>query len=165
MKPYYEQGNVTIYHGDCRDVLPSVGKVDLVLTDPPYALRGGRNEYRVTASVAVGLSLAARAVKKKGAMLCMTTASGRGIDFTIGAVGKTLPLNRLLVWHKPGKSRVAGPWQWDLISVLAFGRACFGEAVESSLYTDPEWGQEIESEERWCEVAAKRLAPPKAQAA
>lgn len=37
MKPYYEDESVTIYHGDCRDVLPGISDVDLVLTDPPYA--------------------------------------------------------------------------------------------------------------------------------
>ena len=36
MKPYYEDSAVTIYHGDCREILPSIGKVDLVLSDPPY---------------------------------------------------------------------------------------------------------------------------------
>ena len=38
MKPYYEDSAVTIYHGDCRDILPSLPKVGLVLTDPPYGL-------------------------------------------------------------------------------------------------------------------------------
>lgn len=36
MKPYYEEKGITIYHGDCREILPSLPKVDLVLTDPPY---------------------------------------------------------------------------------------------------------------------------------
>lgn len=36
MKPYYQDEWVTIYHGDCRDILPELPKVDLVLTDPPY---------------------------------------------------------------------------------------------------------------------------------
>lgn len=35
-KPYYEQDGITIYHGDCREILPYLPKVDLVLTDPPY---------------------------------------------------------------------------------------------------------------------------------
>jgi DNA modification methylase len=38
MKPYYEQDGITIYHGDCREILPTLPKVDLVLTDPPYGL-------------------------------------------------------------------------------------------------------------------------------
>ncbi len=37
MKPYYDDGKgIVIYHGDCREILPSLPKVDLVLTDPPY---------------------------------------------------------------------------------------------------------------------------------
>lgn len=35
-KPYYQDKWVTIYHGDCRDILPHLPKVDLVITDPPY---------------------------------------------------------------------------------------------------------------------------------
>lgn len=36
MKPYYEEKNIKIYHGDCREILPTLDPVDLVLTDPPY---------------------------------------------------------------------------------------------------------------------------------
>jgi site-specific DNA-methyltransferase (adenine-specific) len=38
--PYYQDDAVTIYHGDCREVLPGLGKFDLVLTDPPYSSGG-----------------------------------------------------------------------------------------------------------------------------
>lgn len=34
--PYYQDDYVKIYNGDCREILPGFGKVDLVLTDPPY---------------------------------------------------------------------------------------------------------------------------------
>ena len=37
-KPYYEDDAVTIYHGDAREILPSLPQVDLVLTDPPYGV-------------------------------------------------------------------------------------------------------------------------------
>ncbi len=36
-EPYYEEDGITIYHGDCREILPHLPKVDLVLTSPPYA--------------------------------------------------------------------------------------------------------------------------------
>ena len=37
MKPYYADESVTLYHGDFRDVLPTLGVVaDLIVTDPPY---------------------------------------------------------------------------------------------------------------------------------
>jgi DNA modification methylase len=29
-------GDATLYLGDCLDVLPTLGKVDAVITDPPY---------------------------------------------------------------------------------------------------------------------------------
>lgn len=29
-------GNATLYLGDCLEILPSLGKVDAVVTDPPY---------------------------------------------------------------------------------------------------------------------------------
>ena len=38
MKPYYDRKGITIYHGDCREVMPTLPKVDLVLTDPPYGI-------------------------------------------------------------------------------------------------------------------------------
>ena len=38
MKPYYEESGITIYHGDCREILPTLEPVDLVLTDPPYGI-------------------------------------------------------------------------------------------------------------------------------
>lgn len=37
MQPYYDDGTVQIWHGDCREILPTLGPVDLVLTDPPYS--------------------------------------------------------------------------------------------------------------------------------
>jgi DNA modification methylase len=38
MKPYYSHAGVTIYHGDCREVLPSLGQVDAVVADPPFGI-------------------------------------------------------------------------------------------------------------------------------
>jgi len=32
-------GDATLYLGDCRDILPTLGKVDAVVTDPPYGIR------------------------------------------------------------------------------------------------------------------------------
>lgn len=45
MTPYYEQAGVTIYHGDCRDILEEweglrTHPFDLLLTDPPYGIWG-----------------------------------------------------------------------------------------------------------------------------
>ena len=42
MKPYYQDAAVTIYHGDCQEVLPLLSKADLVLTDPPYGIQAAK---------------------------------------------------------------------------------------------------------------------------
>jgi site-specific DNA-methyltransferase (adenine-specific) len=33
--PYYQDDAVTLYHGDCREILPTLEMVDHVITDPP----------------------------------------------------------------------------------------------------------------------------------
>lgn len=38
MTPYYDEGGITIYHGDCREVLPELAGVDAIVTDPPYGI-------------------------------------------------------------------------------------------------------------------------------
>lgn len=34
-------GDCTLYLGDCRDILPDLGGVDAVISDPPYGVSGG----------------------------------------------------------------------------------------------------------------------------
>ena len=37
MKPYYEDDYVTLYYGDCRELLPDI-EADAVVMDPPYGM-------------------------------------------------------------------------------------------------------------------------------
>jgi site-specific DNA-methyltransferase (adenine-specific) len=138
VKPYYEDDLVTIYHADCRDVLPSLA-VDLVLTDPPYAFGARREEWSATASVAIGLQTAAAQVRKRGALIAFTTSSGRGLQYTIESVARTLPLNRILTWQKDrARGFAISPWRWDTISVLMFGTSpTGGVAPASSVFLSP----------------------------
>ncbi len=35
---YVQIGSCTLYRGDCREILPSIGRVDACITDPPYGV-------------------------------------------------------------------------------------------------------------------------------
>ncbi|RIU22649.1 site-specific DNA-methyltransferase [Mycobacteroides abscessus] len=70
MKPYYQDELVTLYHGDCLEILPSISGVDLVVTSPPYNLgtspggafghygpgqsRGGNKKWKGVGSSGIG---------------------------------------------------------------------------------------------------------------
>lgn len=136
MTPYFQQDSVFLYLGDCREVLPSLGSVGLVITDPPYAVQQRRREWRFTPEISEGLSLSAAIVEQGGAMFSFTTTSARGIQATMNAVTESLPFNRILVWHKAFvRSRAAGPWRWDTVAILAFGKASFGRPERSALFS------------------------------
>lgn len=47
MEPYYDHNGITIYHGDCREILPFIAPVDLVFTDPPYGIKITGNTKRI----------------------------------------------------------------------------------------------------------------------
>lgn len=46
--PFYRDEYVTIYHADCRQILPMLGRFDLLMADPPYGIgeAKGRNKTR-----------------------------------------------------------------------------------------------------------------------
>lgn len=64
MTPYYEDDAVTLYHGDCLDVLRDLpdASVDAVVTDPPYELGFLGKRWDGTGAA---YSQAGRAIKKR----------------------------------------------------------------------------------------------------
>lgn len=66
MTPYYSHAGITIYHGDCREILPSLPKVDLVIiADPPYGVGrdyGPKTVDDVPAFVAAALLLGSQLI-------------------------------------------------------------------------------------------------------
>ena len=39
-------GDATLYLGDCLEILPTLGRVDAVVTDPPYGIGIADNPVR-----------------------------------------------------------------------------------------------------------------------
>ena len=65
MKPYYEHAGITIYHGDCREILPEIS-ADCLLTDPPYGVKKASWDGAFDGD---WLPLAARAARKVVAVM------------------------------------------------------------------------------------------------
>jgi site-specific DNA-methyltransferase (adenine-specific) len=62
VQPYYQDELVTLYHGDCRDVLPSLDGVTAIVSDPPYGIGlqtnyGARGRGAATRSNDYGVSM------------------------------------------------------------------------------------------------------------
>ncbi len=186
MKPYYDRDGITIYHGDNRDILPSLPKVDLVLTDPPYPdyhtdiytqtdidfLQYLKCRQWIFWSAKVDFPLDYTAIhiwdKKSGAgaqyerlferngykqynvyryyLINSTVAANFALDvFTGHPSQKPIQLIRCLIQDSNNCNLILDPFMGSGTTLRAakdLGRKAIG----------------IEIEERYCEIAAKRLA-------
>lgn len=200
MKPYYEHAGITIYHGDCRDVMPHVD-ADAVVTDPPYGIGFGYASYDDTRDAWYRLMDDTVPVMRAKARFVAMPACDRysmawwytnhAPDWMVcwykGSPGHRSPIGfndwePILVWGVPPKPMhdhfqtpcgfddnghpCPKPIEWASWLVA---RAC----DEGGTILDPFMGSGttlvsaknlgrsaigIEIEERYCEIAAKRLA-------
>jgi site-specific DNA-methyltransferase (adenine-specific) len=202
MKPYYESGGITIYNGDCRDILPALSPVDLLLTDPPYGIakvwKGGfssKHGWGRAGAEAMARNEWDAAPPNEATLLSLIGLSKHQIIW--GGNYFPLPPSRgWLVWNKPERNFTLAEAElaWTnidtVIRVFDFRRSDVGRvhptqkplelmqwsitrAPESETILDPFMGSGttlraakdlgkraigIELEERWCEVAVRRLA-------
>lgn len=66
MKPYYEHAGITIYHGDCREILPSLPPIDLLLSDPPYGMNNNTDSSRFSGGTEGHIAKSGNGGKFKG---------------------------------------------------------------------------------------------------
>lgn len=126
-------GAATLYLGDCRDILPTLGKVDAVIMDPPYMINttsagsGKLNPWADLCNAAFWFSEIYR--------LCRRKLHGHGCLWTC-LNWRTLPtvqkaafdaewqIESLLVWDKcwigPGGSKGLRP-SYELVALMAEG--------------------------------------------
>jgi site-specific DNA-methyltransferase (adenine-specific) len=199
MKPYYEHAGVTIYHGDCREVLPTLPVADLVLTDPPYGIaavwKGGVGSGWGKASAEADVRNAWDAAAPDADLLSACVAAGREAVVWGGNYFALPPSRGWLVWTKPERnfslSEAELAWTtrdavirvWDGVrsdvgrehptqKPLGLMSWCLSFFPKADTILDPFMGSGttlvaaknlgrraigIEIEERYCEIAAKRL--------
>jgi DNA modification methylase len=143
VKPYYEEEGVTIYHGDCRDVLSVVmGGADAMVADPPYGIGWRRGHNAAGGSKAHPGIAGDQDTSVRDEALALW--GGRpAILFGSLALPPPTGLVQTLIWRKPPDAGVVG-------SVTGFRRDVDAHLGRKAIG--------IELEERYCEIAAKRLA-------
>lgn len=128
-KPYYQDSAVTLYLGDCREIVPLLGRFDLLLTDPPYVLSDsppGDSHYGMSLSKFEGSEYIDLTngfdVPEVFGMLAKHMEMFNGFCFCsnkqiaeIMAWGQANKLfTTLLVWNKPNSAPFAnGVWRGD----------------------------------------------------
>lgn len=95
---------------------------DIIVTDPPYALRGDGDEHAISATVAIVLREAAMRLNKGGWMLVMCASSWRSQAYMVESVRGIVEPIRTLTWCKPvarTRAKTSGP-AFASVQVLVF---------------------------------------------
>lgn len=66
MRPYYEQDGITIYNGDCREIMPTLAPLEHVITDPPYSAHTHAKQWIAAALTSDGRARVSTAHKELG---------------------------------------------------------------------------------------------------
>lgn len=194
--PYYEDGNgIVIYNADCREILPHLPKVDLVLTDPPYGI-GERMQGGTWGSAAKYADFRSWDVAPDAELLNAILIKGERSIVWGGNYFSLSSARCFLVWDKrnavPTMADCELAWSnldkptkrfsWG-VGVHSYGHPtekplelfkwCIEQAGTPNSILDPFMGSGttlraakdlgrkcigIEIEERYCEIAARRLA-------
>lgn len=133
MTPYYQDDAVTIYHGDCAEVLPLIASARLVVTDPPYSFglassnqegkAGGWGDLMNNAHWYASWLTEARRITQGQQGAAWVFNSWRSFP-TLARAAYTArwPIESLLVWDKqwigPGGSRGLRP-SYELVALFA----------------------------------------------
>ena len=144
-------GDATLYCGDCMDVLPLIGKVDAVITDPPYELSSsgpGESHYGMSLAKfdserykdivsgfdveALFSSLSEICVPFNAFCFCSNKQISK-IMLANEAAGRA---TTLLIWHKTNSAPFAnGVWRGDIeycVHARAKGAYFKGNAEEKT---------------------------------
>jgi DNA modification methylase len=191
MTPYYEHGGITIYHGDCREILPSLPVCDLLLTDPPYGIGIAANPVRQAhersdwdnatpdrATLGLCLSMAQHQIVWGGnyfglpASQCfLVWDKGQPQDFSL-AMCEQAWTNLKMPAKLYRKSVLSYKKQHPTEKPVELLKWCIERVPTARTVIDPFAGSGstgeaakmtgrsavlIEREERYCEIAAKRL--------
>lgn len=141
-EPYYQDDQVTLYHGDCLEVTEWLD-ADVLVTDPPYGIgwtvpEGAFNKHLGKRRHGVGH----RGIANDGDCAARDYALGLWGPgkpaIVFGALNTAPPMGsrQTVVWHKPDNSGIfgcIGGWRRDTEAVFLLGKWAQLPAQRSSV--------------------------------
>jgi hypothetical protein len=112
VSPYYDEDGITIYHGDCREVLPGLA-FDSVVTDPPYY---GREDLFDTAAVAEAM----QAIAARPAFIFWPAIG----DYPLGVPDAVHVWHKAIPIHPRSEIGNAAGHQYERILAYGLGAKC-----------------------------------------
>lgn len=131
MTPYFTDGTVTIYHGDCREILPRLS-FDCVVTDPPYGM-AYQSGWKESSSIANDNDTTCRD-------FVVENLGGRpALMFGRWSVPRPAGVRELLIWDKgnwPGMGDLSLPWGPSTEEIYVLGNGFIGKRT-GQILRDP----------------------------
>lgn len=133
MKPYYADAGITLYHGDCREVMPSL-EYACVIMDPPYGLE-------FVSGQAYGCSWESKAIPGDGGVdlrdEVLRLAAGKpAAVFGTWKRARPTDTRAVLIWDKgpaSGMGDLSFPWKLSFEEIYIIGDGWSGRRDEGVL--------------------------------
>lgn len=113
-------GDATLYLGDCLEILPTLGKVDAVVTDPPFTAAGGSTNGRSSETDGQFFMFWLSAVVEK--IKAITASTGCAF---MCCDWRTLEFVRR-AWRSVGIRQSSSARDWEVTQALVWDRGSIG---------------------------------------
>ncbi|HAW61417.1 MAG TPA: site-specific DNA-methyltransferase [Pseudomonas sp.] len=132
-------GRATLYCGDCRDILPTLPKVDAVVTDPPYGMAYKSGHATDTLWVAGRTIVGDETTEARDSVLDWA-GDIPTLCFGTWRIRRPAATKMVLIWDKGGALGMGDlsiPWKPDHEEIYVLGKGFIGSRDSGSVVRHP----------------------------